>query len=409
MNKMLSHFQFFQTSEKFYSTFTRFTIPIFNQWNGGASVNSNASALYFHIPFCEKLCSFCDLNIQVTKESSMHLEYIVGLITEVKNTLPEKHKVNALYLGGGTPSMLNDHALKMFMQSMREHLELEKGHEFIIEVHPKDLTREKLQLFLQLGVTQIRMGIQDFNHDVLENVNRDHNFPSPSLLKEFPFIYVADFIVGLPLQNDHKIQLTLDKIADYDFDFINFYPLKTSAFNKQNMYLFGNGTTLQNNETTKLLLDIHSKMVKNYRAMGLGQYRKDSPVNEDLFSHRTPMGQISKNFEHYLGFGVGAISRVHDSLWKNSPRFNEYKAKIYHISNKENLTNHLLTETEILFEKSVINLLTKNIIPLAMREDPLVFELTSNGYVDSDLKLSNDGMFYAGSILQRYMTKILGN
>lgn len=409
MNKMLSHFQFFNTSEKFYSTFTRFTLPLFNQWNGGAKISTKANALYFHLPFCEKLCSFCDLNIQVTKESSMHLEYVVGLITEVKNTLEIKHKTKAIYLGGGTPSMLNDHALKMFIQSLHEYLDIEKNFEFIIEAHPKDLVREKLQLFQNLGVTQIRIGFQDFNHDVLENVNRDHYLPNPELLKEFPFIYVADFIVGLPLQNDHKVKLTLEQLAQYDFDFINFYPLKISAFNKQNLFLFGNGTTLQTNEVTKLLLDIHSKMITKYIAMGLGLYRKNNPLLEGHFSHRTPMGQVSKNFTDYLGFGVGSISRVDNDLWMNPTRFNEYKSKIYKISKNETFTNHHLSESEINFETDVNNLLTQNKVPWALSEDPLIFDLKSNGYIDNELKLSNDGMFYAGPILQKYLAIKLNN
>lgn len=399
MNKKLSHFQFFAVSERFFSQFTRFTLPSLHQWNGNALLSTKANALYFHFPFCEKLCSFCDLNIQVTKESSMHLEYIVGLITEVKNTLPEKHPVKAIYLGGGTPSLLNDHALKMFIQSLQEYLSIDEKFEFIIEAHPKDLTKEKLQLFQNLGVTQIRIGFQDFNHDVLENVNRDHNYISPELLKEFPFVYVADFIVGLPLQNDHKIKLTLDRLNDYAFDLINFYPLKTTAFNKQNMFLFGNGTTLQANEITKLLLDIHHQLINTHRALGLGQYLKTSEHIEKNFEVRTPMGQISSNFKNFLGFGVGAISRVENNLWINPTRFNEYKSKIYHISKNDSVTNHQLTENELAFEKQVNDLIIKNFVPFEIAETPFIFELKSSGYINSEMKLSNDGMFYVGPIL----------
>lgn len=122
--------------------------------------------LYIHIPFCKSRCIYC--NFFSTTLLSLRKEYVEALIKE----LPNK-KYDTIYLGGGTPSMLELANLSSLLEECRKRLK--DGSEFTIECNPDDVTEELAETLFSYGINRVSLGIQTFSNDRLKLINRRHS------------------------------------------------------------------------------------------------------------------------------------------------------------------------------------------------------------------------------------------
>lgn len=302
---------------------------------------SNSFSLYLHFPFCEKLCSYCDLNIAVTRDQKLRNEYINAIIEEIKTRIPEGKTLDALYLGGGTPSNLSHLNFEQLFTFIFKYFDKNQNLEICIEAHPQDfaaeLFEEKTQLFKKWGITEIKLGIEDSTPSILENLNRSQGnqniFELIKKLKEKHFLVSGTFLVGLPGQTvEHLENFHLD-ILNSNLDYFSIRPLRLSNFNTQNMHLFGNGTTLAKDKVLKSLFSIHQKLKSDstLKALGFGLY---SRIEKKFI--RTELGFMPETFQNFLGFGVGSITSLGKIFQKQNPlHLNQYIS--FALSNKENL------------------------------------------------------------------------
>ncbi|WP_342252230.1 radical SAM family heme chaperone HemW [Spiroplasma endosymbiont of Amphibalanus improvisus] len=128
--------------------------------------------LYIHIPFCEKICFFCDFFKFKKNIKTMELEYTESLLSQIKKNGPF-WDLRTIYIGGGTPSCLDyDCWIKIFkaLKPFTNNIE-----EFTIEVNPESVSEKLLKLFVKNKVNRISMGCQTFNDELLQQSNRKHN------------------------------------------------------------------------------------------------------------------------------------------------------------------------------------------------------------------------------------------
>ena len=130
------------------------------------------TSLYVHIPFCEHICSYCDF-CKMFYNEKMCDDYINVLIKELEN-LNIDHKLKTIYIGGGTPSSLNEKQLDVLLSNLSVYLE--KEHEFSIEVNPENVTEDKIKLFAKYGVNRVSVGVQSFENGILSFLGRKHNY-----------------------------------------------------------------------------------------------------------------------------------------------------------------------------------------------------------------------------------------
>ena len=121
--------------------------------------------LYIHIPFCKSRCIYC--NFFSTTLLRKRREYVDAIISQ----LPDK-KYSSIYLGGGTPSMLDISDLKRLLSQCRTHLK--DGAEFTIECNPDDVNEQLAQTLSLCGVNRVSLGIQTFSNERLRMINRRH-------------------------------------------------------------------------------------------------------------------------------------------------------------------------------------------------------------------------------------------
>ena len=113
-------------------------------------------AAYIHIPFCEHICHYCDFN-KVFLQGQPVDEYLQLLIKEMKislEQLPTK-QIDTIFVGGGTPTALNEKQLEILCDGIRTHLPFQNG-EFTFEANPGDLSKEKLQVLSKYGVNRLK-------------------------------------------------------------------------------------------------------------------------------------------------------------------------------------------------------------------------------------------------------------
>ncbi len=184
-------------------------------------------SLYIHIPFCTKKCDYCDFFSRETS-NGVPENYIKSLKNEI-SFYAEKYKVSrwkTIYIGGGTPSLLSENNLKFIL----DFLEPQKSNELTLEVNPESLTKEKLLIAKNAGVSRLSVGIQSLNDSALQAVSR--NCSQSQILSALNLIKSTwnnalnlDIIAGLPCQSKEEAISSLKKIVLYRPQHISLYTL----------------------------------------------------------------------------------------------------------------------------------------------------------------------------------------
>ncbi|NLE25325.1 MAG: radical SAM protein, partial [Clostridiaceae bacterium] len=133
--------------------------------------------LYIHIPFCIQKCNYCDfLSFEHIKEEDMN-SYADAAAAEIENksTMLKDHIIDTIFLGGGTPSVLNSESLEKIIQAVFKYFKVSDSKEFTIEANPKTFNKEKLSHYLHLGINRLSMGVQSLEDDILKMLGRIHS------------------------------------------------------------------------------------------------------------------------------------------------------------------------------------------------------------------------------------------
>lgn len=163
-----------------------------------------SNGLYIHIPFCHSKCIYCDF---YSSPSSKERDAVVdGLIAEYSARQCEiGGEANTIYFGGGTPSILSVEQLERLAAA----LPFSRASEITIEANPEDVTPEKAEIWKNLGINRVSIGVQSFNDHILKRLGRRHNakraIDAIHILQEAGLTNIsADLIYGIPGM-DHEI------------------------------------------------------------------------------------------------------------------------------------------------------------------------------------------------------------
>jgi oxygen-independent coproporphyrinogen-3 oxidase len=188
------------------------------------------AGLYIHIPFCKKICNYCDFYRVVSSDSKK--KYIKSVISESK--LREDYignlEINTVYIGGGTPSTLSIKELTLLVESLRNIYHWDNDVEFTLEANPDDITDIYLRGIKDLGINRISIGIQSWSDRVLKMMNRRHD--SLRAEKAINDILGADFknisidlIYGIPGVTLEEWEETLKRTVALDIQHLSVYHL----------------------------------------------------------------------------------------------------------------------------------------------------------------------------------------
>jgi oxygen-independent coproporphyrinogen-3 oxidase len=141
-------------------------------------VGDPSLGVYVHVPFCERICPYCDFAVVAGGVSeATERRYLDALLTElrVRSAAFAGRHLTSLYLGGGTPSLLLPDSVESIADCVKSEFgDPGEGFEFTLEVNPSTVERNRLAGFRAAGVNRVSIGIQSFDDAVLKRLGRAH-------------------------------------------------------------------------------------------------------------------------------------------------------------------------------------------------------------------------------------------
>lgn len=193
-------------------------------------------SLYVSIPFCPTRCSYCSF-VSHSNESAKKLmpQYTELLVKEIEETAKITNELGltleTVYIGGGTPTALDEESLKRVTDALSEYFPMKGVREYTIEAgRPDSITREKLRIIKNAGATRISINPQTFNDDVLVEIGRKHTAKQTEdamlLAREEGFTNInMDLIAGLPADTMESFKDSLKKVLSFDAENITVHTL----------------------------------------------------------------------------------------------------------------------------------------------------------------------------------------
>jgi putative oxygen-independent coproporphyrinogen III oxidase len=284
---------------------------------------------YFHIPFCAQICYYCDFN-KVFFQGQPVDEYLQAMEREMKKTVEvfPAERLDTLFVGGGTPTVLEMKQLDFLLESIYKHFRFSKDEvEFTFEANPNELSKEKLQLLKAAGVNRLSFGVQTFHDSLLKTIGRTHRYGDVmrtiSLAKEVGFDNISiDLMYGLPNQTLQQFQEDLEIAFSLDIQHISAYSLiiepKTIFYN-----LWRKGTLPLPSEEEEA--EMYEEAMRQMELHGYQQY--------EISNYARPGFQSRHNLtywnnEEYYGIGAGAHSYVDGVRRVNIGPIKQYIAKV---------------------------------------------------------------------------------
>ncbi|MBQ4601904.1 MAG: coproporphyrinogen dehydrogenase HemZ [Clostridia bacterium] len=186
-------------------------------------MGDNTCSLYISIPFCPSRCSYCSFVSYSTKRLlSLIPDYLAKLLYEVENTLKLIKELDqrliAIYIGGGTPSILTPEQMRLLLGVIRENADMDEVREFTFEMgRPDTVTEEKVRVAMEYGVNRISINPQTLNDAVLETIGRNHTveqfYRAFNIAREAGIECInTDLIAGLPGESPASFQKSVDEI-----------------------------------------------------------------------------------------------------------------------------------------------------------------------------------------------------
>lgn len=297
---------------------------------------------YIHIPFCEKICSYCDFCKMFYNENIVD-NYLEQLEKEIR-TLYKGEELRTIYIGGGTPSCLSVKQLEKLFEIINL-FKKNNNVEFTIECNFSNTTIEKLELFKKYGINRISFGLETTNSKQLKFLEREENSEKTkeiiSLCKKLGFDNInVDLMYALPGETIDDLKCDLDFIKLLDIEHVSCYSL-----------IVEDHTKLGINNTENIDGDLDYQMY-----LEICKFMSDNGFNHYEISNYSKKGYESKhnlvywNNDKYYGFGLGASGYIDNRRTTNTRSISNY------LKGKYLLEEEILEKDDLIYYEIILNL-----------------------------------------------------
>ena len=282
--------------------------------------------LYFHIPFCPKLCPYCSFYVEVGAKNKT-TAFLDALLREVEQAAATRELVpETIYFGGGTPSALLIDQLDYLLSGLRERLDLRELQEWTFEVNPATVRPEKARLLRSLGVSRISLGVQSWDDGLLKTLGRVHNAAQAEktfhTLREAGFDNInVDLMFAVPGQTTRQWAETLEKTITLAPEHVSSYCLTYEEDTEYFRKLTG-GTFKQDDDRDAQLFET---TMDTLSGAGYAQYEISNYAKVGRESRHNRAYWLGAD---YLGFGPSAFSTIGTHRWENIRDSAEYIRRV---------------------------------------------------------------------------------
>ena len=327
-----------------YPTAVQFTGAVTGAVYGGWLATLGAQtpvSLYLHIPFCDRMCWYCGCNTVVVNKRGPIEDYVGHLLTEidlVAAALPQRLAASAVHFGGGTPNMLAPSEFTAILERLRDRFDFRADAEIAVGLDPRLLTAEWVRAAADAGMNRASLGVQDFNPQVQQAVNRIQPYDlvaasAAALRKAGVTSLNLDLMYGLP----HQTLATLERSIDQA---ISLNPDRLSLFGYAHVPWMKAHQKLIREEDLPVAVDRYDMQrraavvleERGWTRLGLDHFANPS----DSLAKAAADGAMRRNFQGYttdsaatlIGMGASAIGAMPQGYVQNEAAVPKWREKI---------------------------------------------------------------------------------
>ena len=387
------------------------------------------AGLYLHIPFCARVCPYCDFAVR-TGNARRRRAFVETLLAEIdlQGSAPplmtpagKARAFDTVYFGGGTPSCLEPEDIGRIVDRVRERLAVDDDARVFLEANPEDVTPDNAAAWRALGVRTLSLGVQSFDAGDLEFLGRAHApeqaRESVRIAREAGFDTVSiDLIYGLPGQSVDTWRRRMDAALESRPDHFSCYQLTVHAGTRFDL-MERRGQLTQLPEPAQA--DVFRATHEHLNAAGYAGYEVSAFAIDER--HRSRHNMKYWNHTPYLGLGPSAHSFDGRKRWWNLRRTDPWEAAVkrgeQRVDSEEMLTSRdLLLETLMTGFRTYRGLDTAEIerrfaVDLAATNTGLIQRLHKSGLIkctDGRLVPTLDGLAVADSLATMFRLRPAG-
>lgn len=288
----------------------------------GMELKMKELGIYVHIPFCKQKCYYCDFVSYANKETEMK-RYVEALQKEIEIEKNETARVTTIYIGGGTPSLVDKEEIQKIITTIKQNYVVEKEAEITIEVNPGTVDVAKLEAYKKAGINRLSIGLQATQNDLLKKIGRIHTYGEfltcYQLARKIGFKNInIDLMLGLPSQTLQDIEESVRKVIALNPEHISLYSLIVEEDTPIEKMLEEKKLTLPTEEVER---NMYWQAKKTLERSGYIHYEISNFAKPGYESkHNTNCWKQKE----YLGFGVAAHSYQNKKRYCNTSCIAEY-------------------------------------------------------------------------------------
>lgn len=376
--------------------------------------------VYIQVPFCQTKCTYCNFHTGVVS-ANRFAPYADAVSREIRNhrfllndagvSWPSDHAVDTVYIGGGTPSLLDPDSLDEMLQAIRDSF-LCEFKEVTLEADPETVEAGKAGRWVAAGINRISFGTQSFIDEELKAAGRMHR--STDIYKAVPILRNVgtrnisfDLIAGLPKQTDTSWRRSLEELIALSPEHASVYIMEIDEGSRLGLEVLQSGSRYSATDlpTEESMADFYELAQSELKSAGYQQY--------EISNWAKPGFASEHNLKYwrrrpYLGFGAGAHSFSGTQRWANVYDAAAYVATIAAgksaSQSAESVTHKLAVEEELflgLRQLAGIDL-SRMRRQYGVDLEEKIFRLASNGMVEREgdmLRLPADKLSVSNEII----------
>ncbi|MBB6459452.1 oxygen-independent coproporphyrinogen III oxidase [Flammeovirga kamogawensis] len=334
------------------------------------SNSKDGISVYIHLPYCEKLCTFCGCNKRITINHSVEDSYIDALLKEWQMYIAvfgeERPRIKEIHLGGGTPTFFSPENLQRLINGIFTSADKCEDAELGFEANPVNTTDEHLKALFDVGFTRLSLGIQDFDPIVQKAINRVQSFEQvehvTNKAREIGYTSINfDLVFGLPFQKLACVKETIEKSNSLRPDRIAYYSYAHVPWTAPGQRGFSDDD-LPSNDEKRALYEVGKEMFEEAGYVEIGMDHFALPTDalaiaaDNKVLHRNFMGYAPTYTKLMVGLGCSSISDSWTAFAQNLKKVEEYKKTV----NEGKLPiyrGHILSEEDLLVRKHILNVM----------------------------------------------------
>jgi oxygen-independent coproporphyrinogen-3 oxidase len=371
-------------------------------------------AIYVHIPFCARKCSYCDFNAYAGADDLV-APFVASVLEEIGRAPEGGRPLRSVFFGGGTPTFLSACDLTHILNAIRRKFAADSDIEITCEANPTSSDVKKFLALRESGFNRISIGVQSFHPRLLSFAERDHS-PAEAIgaveaARSAGFSNVSiDLIFGLPTQTRQEWEETLERAVSLQTEHLSLYALTIEPGTRFERLHRGRKLTLPDEETE---LWMYEHAVRRLTQAGFEHYEVSNFAKPGFSSRHNRVYWLN---EEYLGFGPGAVSYLRGRRWTNEKHPLRYIRKV---QAREDLCtdSEVLDACAALGETLMVGLRLREGVSLSRLQDRFqmdalevyrdqIEKLTRQGLLEREgdrLRLTYRGLLIANTALMEFV------